>query len=235
MKAIIGGTGIDEVLRNSEVKRIQTKFGSVDYQEQDGIVFILRHGVSHDVPPHRVNYRANIEALQLLGVDECISIYCVGSISPEFEVGSCTLMDDFIDFTTRANKTFSHRGNVIHTSMSDLFDKELRSRVLECSKEQNIDMKTGGVYVATEGPRFETKAEIKMYSILGGDFVGMTAVPEVPLLKEKKIKLASIAYSINWCAGINCDEKINFMDDDEIAALSKKLLSISMNSLKKRH
>jgi len=90
----------------------------------------------------------------------------------------------------------------------------------------------GGIYVCTEGPRFETKSEIKMYGILGGDFVGMTAIPEIPLIKEKKIKIASIAYSINWATGLENKNGMIFVGNEEIKQLSKKIIKISIKALK---
>lgn len=231
MKAIIGGTGIDEVIDNSKLQSIDTKYGSVSYYIDKDIIFLLRHGKNHNVPPHLINYRANIEALEMLNVDEVITIYCVGSISNNYGVGCCTLMSDFIDFTTRSNKTFSDEGNVFHERMVDLFDSSLKQRVLVSSQLEELKIKEGGVYVCTEGPRFESKAEINMFKIMGGDFVGMTAIPEIPLIKEKKIKVASIAYSINLATGLDNKKEMTFMSDEEIKILSKKLLKTSMDAL----
>jgi 5'-methylthioadenosine phosphorylase len=232
MKAIIGGTGIDEVVESGKIKSIETKYGNVVYYEDGDLIFLLRHGNEHEVPPHLINYRANVEALSLLNVDEVISIYCVGSIKKEYGVGCCTLIDDFIDFTTRGNKSFSIKGNVFHERMFNIFDSELQKKIIKNSKSEGIDMMDGGIYVCTEGPRFETKSEIKMYGILGGDFVGMTAIPEIPLIKEKKIKIASIAYSINWATGLENKNGMIFVGNEEIKQLSKKIIKISIKALK---
>ena len=226
MKAIIGGSGIDEILDISKIRSIETKYGVAKYYEDNNIVYILRHGENHEYPPHLVNYRANIEALNLLGVDECISIYCVGSISNKYPPGISTIISDFMDFTTRANKSFSEIGNVFHTGMVDIFDESLKARIVQKSNDFGINMNSGGIYVATEGPRFESPAEIRMYSLLGGDFVGMTAIPEITLMREKKIRIASIAYSINWCSGISGDSQIDFVDDEEVKNISTRLLDI---------
>lgn len=234
MKAIIGGTGIDEVFESEKIKSITTKYGTANYYEEGDLIFLLRHGTEHDVPPHLINYRANIEALKLLKVDEVISIYCVGSISKDYGIGCCTMMDDFIDFTTRPNKSFSTNGNVFHERMLDIFDSSLKDKIKKCSTLENIDMMDGGVYVCTEGPRFETKAEIKMYGLMGGDFVGMTAIPEIPLIKEKKMKVASIAYSINWATGLEYKNEMTFSEDNEIKDLSKKIITICINALKEK-
>jgi 5'-methylthioadenosine phosphorylase len=234
MKAIIGGTGIDEVVESCDIKSIETKYGTVKYYEDGNVIFLMRHGFEHNVPPHLINYRANVEALKLLDVDEVVSIYCVGSIKKEYGVGSCTLIDDFIDFTTRGNKTFSTMGNVIHERMFNIFDLDLKRKIIKNSKSEGINMLDGGIYVCTEGPRFETKSEIKMYGILGGDFVGMTAIPEIPLLKERKIKVASIAYSINWATGLENKNGMVFIGDDEIKQLSRKIINISKKALKEK-
>lgn len=234
MKAIIGGTGIDEVVESGSIKSIETKYGTVKYYEAENLIFLMRHGNEHEVPPHLINYRANVEALKLLDVDEVVSIYCVGSIKKEYGVGCCTLIDDFIDFTTRPNKTFCTKGNVFHERMFNIFDSDLKKKIIKNSKLEGINMLDGGVYVCTEGPRFETKSEIKMYGILGADFVGMTAIPEIPLLKERKIKVASIAYSINWATGLENKNGMIFIGDDDIKQLSRKIIRISIKSLKEK-
>ncbi|MBK5201347.1 MAG: MTAP family purine nucleoside phosphorylase [Spirochaetaceae bacterium] len=233
MKAIIGGSGIDKILDITGIQYIETKYGKAKYYKENNIIYVLRHGENHEYPPHLVNYKANVEALSMLGVDECISIYCVGSISNKFPPGISTIMCDFLDFTTRGNKTFSEVGNVFHTDMVDIFDESLQTKIVNKSKDFGIDMHLGGIYVATEGPRFESPAEIRMYSLLGGDFVGMTAIPEITLMKEKKIKIASIAYSINWCSGITGDSQIDFVSDEEVQNISTNLLNICRKVLLK--
>lgn len=220
MKAILGGTGIDQMKEFSgDYKSIQTEYGCVLYKENNGIIYLPRHMKNHSVPPHKINYRANIEALRLLEVEEVISIYAVGSISEKLPPMSYGIIDDFADFTGRCTTFFDGDGkDVRHVSLSEPFSKGLKKRFLNKGKAI-ID---GLTYVTTQGPRLETKAEIRAFSKLGFDVVGMTLASEATLLKEAGIDNLSIAYSINWAAGLEND--VTFVSDEEIEKLSQEIM-----------
>ena len=224
MKAIIGGTGVDKLSREGFLeKTIETEYGTAAYMEKDGLVVLLRHGKSHSLPPHMINYRANIEALSVLGVDEAVALYCVGSISRKVPMGGVGILSDYMDFSGR-NITFFDR-EARHTSVSDPFDSSLTLRLSSFLPEARRDV----VYVCTNGPRFETKAEVRAYGILGGDVVGMTGGSEVTLLKEKGIKVASAVYSINWCTGV--EEEFSFTSPEDEVKLSERIFLAAAEAL----
>ncbi|AVX20470.1 5'-methylthioadenosine phosphorylase [Carboxydocella sporoproducens DSM 16521] len=209
--AIIGGTGVydprlfsdlrDELLEN-EYGTTSVKIGLYKGKE---IAFLNRHGAGHSVPPHLVNYRANIKALKDLGVQRIFATAAVGSLKQEFPPGAFVLVDQFLDFTKQRESTFFTGGEkgVIHIDMTEPYCPHLREIIAQAASRKGIEIAKGGVYVCTEGPRFETPAEIRMYRSLGGDLVGMTSVPEVVLAREAEICYATIAMVTNFAAGIS--------------------------------
>lgn len=211
-KAIIGGTGVYGVDQKGYSKTINTIYGDafVDIVEIDGeeIVFLARHGKGHSVPPHLINYRANMKALETLGVKYIFSTAAVGSCNEKFAPGDVVIINDFLDFTKVRPITYYEGGEfgVVHTDMSEPYCRNLINKFYEAAKDLTIDIKGEGVYVCTEGPRFETKQEIKMYKCLGGDVVGMTNVPEVVLAKELGMCYATIGIITNWCTGIGSED-----------------------------
>lgn len=208
---IIGGTGVYDPATLSSVREetIETDFGIVKVKigEHQGIevAFLARHGEDHAVPPHKVNYRGNIAALKKLGVGRIIATGAVGSLNLEMRPGEFILVDQFIDFTKNRVQTFFADGTkgVVHIDMTEPYCPELRKILLAAAGSLEMPVKTRGTYVCTEGPRFETPAEIKMYSSVGGDLVGMTSVPEVVLAREAEICYATIAMVTNFAAGIS--------------------------------
>ena len=225
MKGIIAGTGVDrieEIKRNSHV--IETKYGEVEYFVFDGIVIIPRHCSNHSIPPHKINYLANIEAFSLLGVDEVVGIYCVGSITEKVKMGGYGIISDYMDFSGRNITFFSER--VKHTSVSNPFDKNLSKKLKTALQEAE----EGVIYLTTNGPRFETKAEVNAYRILGADVVGMTGGSEMTLMLEKRIKMAALCYSINWCTGVKYD--FSFSDEKDEVEMSNVTLKAALEALR---
>ena len=206
-KAIIGGTGVYNAGEGIS-KIVKTKYGEVELDilniHGEEIVFLARHGKGHSVPPHLINYRANIMALKEIGVKYIYSTAAVGSCNENFEPGDVVVIRDFLDFTKGRVNTFFEGGNesVKHVDMSDPYCKNLREKFYNMAKEEGLNIKGDAVYVCTEGPRFETAQEIKMFKALGGDVVGMTSVPEVVLAKELGMCYSTIGIISNWCTGI---------------------------------
>lgn len=207
MKAIIGGTGVYGTIHKSRKEIVKTKFGEVelDIVNIDGeeIVFLARHGKDHSKPPHLINYKANIMALKEYGVEYIYATAAVGSLNENYKPGDIVVVNDFIDFTKSRSVTFFEGGDepVKHVDMSDPYCKNMRELFLKYAKHMNLDIKGNAVYICTEGPRFETASEIKMYRNIG-DVVGMTSVPEVVFAKELGMCYASIGIITNWCTGI---------------------------------
>ena len=234
MKAIIGGTGVDRISNfHSECREVSTPYGPVELFVGRGVhsslIFLPRHGSSHSVPPHLINYRANITALKQMGVDELISIYAVGSISDALKPGEIGTISDFVDFTGGGREhTFFTGGvsSVKHVGMDRAFDPDLTSAL----HAKDVTLKHGGVYVCTNGPRLETPTEIRMFASLGFDVVGMTAATEVALAREVGIRVASLAYSINWAAGVGPDEVL-FIGDEQIEKLRDRMISLCLKVL----
>ena len=215
--AIMGGTGIYN-LPNVEVesREMVNDYGTAQVfmgkSAHEDIVFLTRHGRDHSTPPHKVNYRANIQALKDLGVRRIMSTYAVGSITADYPVLDLAVIRDFLDFTHgRAFSFFEDLERAVgHVEMSKPFCPVMSNKLMALASKHNIKCRDGATYVATNGPRFESPAEIKMYQILGGHVVGMTCCPEVYLAGELGISFAALALPINLAAGL--EEKITLAE-----------------------
>ncbi|HKT21471.1 MAG TPA: MTAP family purine nucleoside phosphorylase, partial [Nitrososphaerales archaeon] len=215
---VITGTGVTEHFNLSTPKTVRTRYGNavVYPRPAEGYVFIPRHGAAHKSPPHGINYRANIAALEQLGVSEVVATSAVGSMNPGFKVGEVGLVEQFLDFTKRRQATF-FEDKVVHTDMTYPYSRHVNLELSVVAKRIGVDLHQGLVYVCAEGPRFETAAEIKMYKILGGDVVGMTGVPEVVLANEKGMGYASVVIATNWAAGMQAK-----VSHEEVVRVMKK-------------
>jgi Purine nucleoside phosphorylase len=186
-------------------------------------VFLPRHGEGHTCPPHMVNYRANIMALKQAGVESIIAVASVGSLRAHIRPGDFVLLDQFIDFTKSRTSTFFDGSEVVHVDMTEPFCESLRKCVL-AAKPSGQKVHERGTYVCSDGPRFETAAEIKAYSAMGGDVVGMTVVPEVVLARELGMCYAGIAAVTNYAAGIS--KKVSH---EEVLEAMKKIQGVLAN------
>lgn len=208
---IIGGTGFYEpsILDSEKDLNVETPYGNVSLKSGSfhgrNVFFLSRHGVKHTVPPHLVNYRANIWALRNLGVKKVIATAAVGSLNKVLKPGEIVVIDQFLDFTKNRPQTFFDDGEVgvLHVDMTYPYCPSLREKIIQVGCELNVEIHQRGTYVCTEGPRYETPAEIQMYRILGGDVVGMTSVPEVVLAREAELCYATLAIVTNYAAGIS--------------------------------
>ncbi len=208
--AVIGGTGVYDptILNNIRDEEIGTRYGTIrlkvgEYAGKE-VAFLPRHGDKHTVPPHMINYRANIAGLQELGVEKILATAAVGSLNREMAPGDFVIVDQFLDLTKNRPSTFYDGENgVIHTDFTDPYCAEVRQYLQKASQGLSYRAHNRGTYVCTEGPRFETPAEIRMYHRLAGDLVGMTSVPEVVLAREAGICYATVALVTNFAAGIS--------------------------------
>lgn len=209
--AFIGGTGVYDprILTDVRSEQIKTPYGEAAYEighyGSREIIFLARHGVHHTIPPHKINYRANIYALKMLDVDAVVSTTAVGSLNPDFHPGDLVLIDQFIDMTKSREGTFFdgvHRG-VAHIDMTDPYCPSLRHAIMEAGLKKKIPIHNGGTYICTEGPRFETPAEIRAFRGWGADVVGMTNAPEAQLAREAEICYATVSMVTNFAAGIS--------------------------------
>ena len=198
---IIGGTGIydSDLLENTQEVNIDTPYGkpsdtiTVGIFKGRKIAFLPRHGKKHTIPPHMINFKANIWAFKELGITRIIAPSAVGSLKEELEPGHFALPTQFLDFTKSRNGSFSKEGRVIHISVADPFCPELQASILQITDKQNLKIHKDCTYVCIEGPRFSTKAESKFYRSMKVDIIGMTLVPECQLAREAQMCYASIS------------------------------------------
>ncbi|MBI4826890.1 MAG: S-methyl-5'-thioadenosine phosphorylase [Nitrospirae bacterium] len=209
---VIGGSGLYEIqgLAVKNKKGISTPFGKPSDKYVTGeiggkeVVFLPRHGSRHTIPPHMINYRANIWGFKKLGVSRIISVSAVGGIKKGLKPGDIVILSQTIDMTKNRRSTF-YDGNtgVVHIDFTDPYCPELGKVLHRAGKNLKITLKNGGTYVAVEGPRLETAEEIKGFRILGGDVVGMTGMPEASLAREVEICYSGLSVVANYAAGIS--------------------------------
>ena len=230
---IIGGSGVYEITHKADSctkKVIKTDYGEVEVSILEifgkKVAFIPRHAAGHSIPPHKINFRANIDALKNVGVTKIIATNSVGSMNENMPPGSFVIPDDFLDFSQDRVKTF-YEDKVVHIDVTEAYCPSLRDVLAESG-----DVILGGTYVCTEGPRFETPAEIKMFKMLGGDLVGMTGVPEVTLAREREICYNSICIVSNYASGISPDELTIDEVFEMVAKKEHELLELIYNFIK---
>jgi 5'-methylthioadenosine phosphorylase len=233
---IIAGTAIYNIpsIVMEEI-RVDTPYGeALLLQGREGdqdLYFLPRHGPKHTIPPHKVNYRANIKAFESIGVKHLLAAYAVGSIHPGIPPLGLIAFDDFLDFTSGREATFfdGDQQSLKHVDMSEPLCPELRAALLRYAPDFDLEIKPNGTYVATNGPRLESPAEIKMFATLGADVVGMTAVPEITLAKELGLCMAAVGFSVNWAAGI--EDEISFVEKG-LESLVAKLMDLFIRTLR---
>jgi 5'-methylthioadenosine phosphorylase len=233
MLGIIGGSGLSQ-LSNLEFVRHQVvrtpygepsgalTFGRINGRE---VVFLARHGYGHSIPPHLVNYRANIWALHHAGVSDVVSVASVGGIGAELKPGTIAIPHQIIDYTWGRKSTFFDSVDlpVTHTDFTRPYTEELRQRCIRAARGATQAVLTQGVYAATQGPRLESAAEIDRLERDGADMVGMTGMPEAALAREIDLRYAAVAVVANFAAGrANSREAIKFED---IAAVLNEAMS----------
>lgn len=236
--AIIGGTGIDE-LEGLEVLRehpLHTPFGNPSRPVQEGrlgsaqLFFLQRHGSPGAIPPHLINFRANLWALRMLDVGGIIAINAVGGITAAMRPGRLLIPDQLIDYTWGREHTFDdgRDGEVLHIDFTEPYERGLREQLLAAAKAADIPHAAAGVHGITQGPRLETSAEIQRMARDGCDVVGMTGMPEASLARELGIPYASICMVVNPAAGLS-DVPLTIATMREVlaseAAVVRKLLS----------
>ncbi|MBS1111871.1 MAG: S-methyl-5-thioinosine phosphorylase, partial [Nitrospirae bacterium] len=208
---VIGGSGLYSIkgLVLKKRRRISTPFGKPSDQyvigESGGteIIFLPRHGSDHRIPPHEINYRANIWGFKKLGVTRIISISAVGGIKKGLKPGDIIILDQVIDMTKNRKSTFyDGKDGVVHIDFTEPYCSDIRRILMKAGKNAQVALKDGGTYVAVEGPRLETASEIRSFAILGGDIVGMTGMPEASLSRELEICYSGISVVANYAAGI---------------------------------
>ena len=229
---LISGSGLYEIegLKLECEKFVSTPYGdpSSPYKlgmvDNTPLVFLPRHGSPHSIPPHKVNYRANIWGLKSLGIDRIIAVTAVGSIDPDIRPGSIIIPDQIIDSTYGAREsTFYDAGKVVHVDFTEPYCSEIRSSMISAALKTGINIYQEGTYICVNGPRLETAMEIEFFKKTGANIVGMTAMPEAVLARELEICYCGICIVTNFAAGIT-DKKLTTTEVIEtMKASSEKL------------
>ncbi len=206
MLGIIGGSGFYELGKEIGSEEILTPYGdALIYRykiNKKEVVFLPRHGKKHSLPPHKINYKANIYALYKLGVNAVFATYATGIIK-KYKVGDLILLDDFIGLEKPITFFDDFSKGMKHVDFTNPFDKKLNEKLIKASAIHGIKLKCGGIVKTTPGPRFESRAEIKMYEKIGANLVSMTNCYETILLKEMEIPFCAIAIGTNYACGIS--------------------------------
>lgn len=210
---IIGGTGIDQLqsLEIVDSHALETPFGAPSRPVQEGrlgkqrLFFLQRHGSPRAIPPHLINYRANVWALQSLGVTDIVAINAVGGITENMRPGALVVPDQIIDYTWGREHTFDTGvdDKLLHIDFTHPYDAALREAVVDTAARQQVPHLAGGVHGVMQGPRLETAAEIRRMANDGCDLVGMTGMPEAALARELDMAYASVCMVVNAAAGLD--------------------------------
>lgn len=233
MLAIIGGSSLVKlpILEVTHRQVVRTPYGDPSCPlifgriGQQNVVFMARHGYGNSIAPHEINYRANIWALQSVGVHQIIGIGSVGGISPDLAPGKLVLPDDLLDCTWgRRHTYFEGPGvQVQHVDFAAPYDCQLRQLILTAAERSNVEVKSGGVYACTQGPRLETAAEVRGLSRLGADMIGMTGMPEAGLARELSLAYVSLCIVTNWASGLGRQDLVGNFNPEVIANSTKNL------------
>ncbi len=209
--AIIGGTGVGAFPLDAAPESIvvSTRYGdayaTLGNLGGKPVAFLARHGAGHKLPPHKINYRANIAALVKLGVRAVFATTAVGGMHLGVSPGDFVLLNDFIDFTRdRENKTFfdGTGGVVVHTDFTRPYSDELRAVLIDAAQTLGFALRPTGTYLAGDGPRYESPAEVRLFAQWGADVAGMTGVPETTLAREAGLHYAGLSLVTNPGAGL---------------------------------
>ena len=217
--AVIGGTGVYALGELAAVESHQpvTAYGAPSGPVRVGtyagkrVAFLARHGEGHSLPPHKINYRANLAALKAVGAQRVLALNTVGGITERFGPRVLACPDNLIDYTWGRVSTICEEPGteVLHVDFGDPYTASLRSEIVSAAKRANVALVDGGCYGATQGPRLETKAEIARMRRDGCDLVGMTGMPEAALARELGLDYACLALVANYAAGCGDEAEIS--------------------------
>jgi 5'-methylthioadenosine phosphorylase len=215
---IFGGSGFYELLPDVEEIELDTPYGRpsaplvVGTISDRRVAFLPRHGRRHELPPHRIPYRANVWAMRELGVRRILGPNASGSLRADVELGEFVVCDQFLDRTRRRDDTFYDGPETTHVSAADPFCPELRALLVETARELEIPVRDGGTVVVVEGPRFSTRAESRWFQSLGADVINMTAYPECHLARELELCFANVSMVTDHDVGVEGQAPVSSAD-----------------------
>jgi 5'-methylthioinosine phosphorylase len=245
--AVIGGTGLYQLAELQDVETHQpvTHYGALSGPVRIGtidghrVAFLARHGEGHSVPPHQINYRANLMALKALGARRVLALNTVGGITERFGPRVLGCPDQLIDYTWGRISTICEEPGteVLHVDFGEPYTRDLRAAVIAAAMRAGVALVDGGCYGATQGPRLETRAEIARMKRDGCDLVGMTGMPEAGLARELGLDYACLAIVANWAAGAgpDPDEVITLQDVLDNVSAATGQLSLLLRALLATH
>ncbi|SDL22311.1 methylthioadenosine phosphorylase [Glycomyces sambucus] len=224
---IFGGSGFYTLAEQAETVEVATPWGPpsgpVSIVERSGlrVAFLPRHGPGHRLPPHRVNYRANVDAMRRLGVRALLSPFAAGSLRPEIRPGEFVVCDQLVDRTWGRESTFHDEfaDGPVHVPFAEPYDPALRRIMLEAAAATGVTAHDGGTVVVVNGPRFSTRAESRWHRDAGGHVVNMTQSPEAPLAAEAGIPFAGIALVTDYDAGLDEDPDVEAVSQEAVFAV----------------
>ena len=222
---VFGGSGFYNFLEAKKEINIKTKYGdpsdSIVIGELEGlkIAFLPRHGRKHTIPPHMINYRANLYAMKELGVKQIFGPCAAGSLQPEIKPGDFVICDQFIDRTSCRKDTFYDGPVTTHVSTAEPYCPDLRRIVIDSARQLGIDHHPAGTVVIIQGPRFSTKAESRWFGGHGWEVINMTQYPEVALARELEICYVNISLITDYDAGLEGNNDIKPVTNQEVVRI----------------
>jgi len=225
---VFGGSGFYSFLNETEEYEIDTPYGAPSDKVAIGILegrrvaFIPRHGRNHDLPPHKINYRANIYAMKEIGVKHIFGPCVSGSLQPHIKPGQFVVCDQFVDRTRGRMDTFYDGPKIVHVAMAEPYCPNLRKIVIESARELGIDCHPTGTVVTIQGPRFGTRAESKWYAGQGWEVVNMTQYPEMCLAREQEICYVNISLITDYDAGLEGHPEVKPVTLGEVVRVFKE-------------
>jgi 5'-methylthioadenosine phosphorylase len=219
---IVGGSGFYELLDDAHEVTVETPYGQpsapvvVGEIEGRAVGFLPRHGRNHELPPHRINYRANLWALSELGTTDVILPCAAGSLQSVVMPGHFVIADQVVDRTRRRIDTYYDGPRTTHISLADPYDEELRRVAITCARELGIPVHERGTIVVIEGPRFSTRAESRFYSSMGWEVINMTQCPEVALARELQMAAVNVSLITDYDVGLEDDPSVPPVSKDRV-------------------
>jgi len=227
---VFGGSGFYSFLKGIKEIELKTPYGKpsdkITIGELEGIkvAFIPRHGRDHSIPPHRINYRANVQAMKQLGVTQIFGPCAAGSLQPHVKPGHFVICDQFVDRTSSRADTFYDGPQTTHISTAEPYCPRMRKSIIEVAKTMDIDCHSRGTVVVVQGPRFSTRAESRWYSSQGWEVVNMTQYPEAYLARELEICYANISLITDYDAGLEGHPEVEPVTTEDIIRMFKQNL-----------
>ncbi|HEV7679527.1 MAG TPA: S-methyl-5'-thioadenosine phosphorylase [Candidatus Dormibacteraeota bacterium] len=222
---VIGGSGLYRFLDNARSLTVETPYGppsdAVTLADLEGrrVAFLPRHGARHTLPPHRINYRANLFALHSLGVERVLAPCAVGSLRAEHGPGAVVVCDQFVDRTTGRADTYFDGPEVAHLSAADPYCTELRPLAVQAARDASMAVRESGTVVVVNGPRFSTRAESRWFASAGWDVINMTQYPEVVLARELGLCYVNLSLVTDYDSGLEHDDSVRPVTQQEVFAV----------------